>query len=72
MGRGFVHQEKVGWIEKKFDESEAGFFSSAQDSHRFEDIISAKKKGTENRAGGLFTDRVGRVENGFENLMIHI
>jgi hypothetical protein len=44
MGRGFVHQKKIGWIEEEFDEGEAGFFSSAEDSHRFEDIVSAKKK----------------------------
>jgi hypothetical protein len=72
MGRGFVHQEKVGWIEEEFDESEAGFFPSAEDSHCFEDIVSAKKKGTEDSACGLFADGIGGVENGFENLVFHI
>jgi hypothetical protein len=72
MGRGFVHQEKIGWIEEEFDESEAGFFSSAEDSYRFEYIVSAKKEGTENGSSGLLTYGIGGVENGFENLMVHI
>jgi hypothetical protein len=72
MGGGFVHQEKVGRIEKEFDEGEAGFFPSAQDSHCFEDIISAKKKGTENGSGGLLAYGVGGVEDRFENLMFHV
>jgi hypothetical protein len=72
MGGGLIHQEKVGRIEKKFDESEAGFFPSAEDSHRFEDIVSAKKKGTENSSGGLFADGVGGVEDRFKNLMFHV
>jgi hypothetical protein len=72
MGRGFVHQEKVGWIEEEFDESEAGFFPSAEDSHRFEDIVPAKKKGTENGSSGLLAYGVGGVEYRFENLVFHI
>jgi len=72
MGRGLVHQKKIGWIEEEFDEGEAGFFPSAEDSHRFEDIVSAKKKGTENGSGGLLAYGVGRVEYRFENLVFHV
>ena len=72
MGGGLIHQEKVGRIEEKFDEGEAGFFPSAEDSHRFEDIVSAKKKGTENGSGGLLADGVGGVEDRFKNLMLHV
>ena len=72
MGGGLIHQEKVGWVEEEFDEGESGFFPSAEDSHRFEDIVSAKKKGTENGSGGLLANRVGGVEDRFKNLMLHV
>jgi hypothetical protein len=72
MGRGFVHQKKIGWIEEEFDEGEAGFFSSAQDAYRFKDIVSAKKKGTENGSGGLLAYGVGGVKYRFENLVFHV
>jgi hypothetical protein len=72
MGGGLIHQEKVRWIEEEFDEGEAGFFPSTEDSHRFEDIVSAKKKGTENSSGGLLADGVGGVEHRFKNLMFHV
>jgi len=72
MGRGFVHQEKIGWIEEEFDEGEAGFFPSAEDAHCFEDIVPAKKKGTENGSGGLLAYWVRGVEYRFENLVFHI
>jgi hypothetical protein len=72
MGRGFVHQQKVRWIEKKFYESEAGFFPSAEDSHCFEYIVSPKKKGTENGSGGLLAYWVRGVEYRFENLVFHV
>ena len=72
MGRGFVHQEKVGWIEEEFDEGEAGFFPTAENAHCFEDIVPAKKKGTENGSGGLLAYWVRGVEYRFENLVFHV
>ena len=72
MSGRFVHQEKVGRVEEEFDEGKAGFFSPAEDADRFENIVPAKEKGTENGASGLLADGVGGVKNRFKNLVIHI
>ena len=72
MGRGFVHQKKIGWIEKDFDQGETRFFSSAEDADGFKDIVTTKKKGTENSSGGLFAHGIRRIEDGFEHFVFHV
>lgn len=72
MGRGFVHQKKIGWIEEDFDQGETRFFSSTEDADGFKNIITTEKKGTEDSSGGLFAYGIRRIEDGFEHFVFHV
>lgn len=72
MGGGFVHQKEIGWIEEDFDQGETRFFSSAEDTDGFKNIVTTEKKGAENSSSGLFTNGIRGIEDGFEHFVFHI
>ena len=51
---GLIHEEEVWGIDEKFDEIEAGFFSTGKDLGFFVDFFFAKEEGAENAPGFIF------------------
>src|SRR4029077_3862198 len=72
MSRRLIHEQKVGRLNQKFDQGQSRLFASAQNSDRFKNIVAAKQKRSQNRAGNLFGDWFRTVECAFQNSMPRI
>src|SRR5687767_3204691 len=67
MSRRFVHEEKIGRIDQKFNQIEPALFSSAEHSCFFIDVILTKKKRTEDTASFILTDQWSTVQQLIEH-----
>jgi hypothetical protein len=51
VGRGFVHEQEIGRVHKKFHEVQARFLSSAQNGCFLVDVIALEEERAENTPG---------------------